>query len=220
MDLPSDNSYVETKLLKVGTQSLSGPFKILADWISAEYRVSVLNVIYDRIQRGRLPRLSVVLEREYDQKSFFGSDGNYDHAKQACIAQKFVEITEEYGGASFDTQQLLVVFAAFETTARLETIFALTDEEISSLKEYLAAPSIWRINKYWEGPTVFFFTDAQAQAAEGSNLKSRCADFYAGLLRAHDEFGYLRDCPVVVTFDSKENFETKYKGIWFDYDRR
>jgi len=224
MIVPSDTDYIETKLIKLGRRSIAPLFKELADWIAEFYPgVTVLNIHYDNVASTAklvLPRLSVIFEWEEEAKSFRAPDGNFDPVKQAVIAAKFRELLASGRADLFDTHRLLVIFCAFEPVARLEAIWGVTQEQIAGLEAELNNSAIWKIRGDWAGIVVFFYTDAQLRTLEETDLKAVCSNAYAEIIGARDEFGYFRDRPAVVTFDSKENFEANYQSNWFNYDRR
>ena len=53
----SDREYKATKSIKQGKKCLVAPFDELAQWIAATWKVTVLNVIYDRANSLHAPRL-------------------------------------------------------------------------------------------------------------------------------------------------------------------
>ena len=221
MITPSDRDYKQTKLIKAGTKSLSPPFRELANWIAEQYRgVTVLNVYYDKIIPGHRPRLSIIFEREHDRQKFrAGSHGNYDPVAQAKVAAKFKDILADRRISKFNTDELFVIFSAFEPVARVEANWKVTRAQLGQLQIGLDDPTIWLIRPSWDHVVFFFYTDAQLQTSEESDIRTLCADGYSKLLGQYDEFGYFREQPISVFFDSKENFDTKYQGNWFYYDR-
>jgi hypothetical protein len=50
MIMPIDEDYKQTKRIKKTGIPFLSPFKELADWVSANYSVHVLNVVYDKIK--------------------------------------------------------------------------------------------------------------------------------------------------------------------------
>ena len=80
--------------------------------------------------------------------------------------------------------------------------------------KYALTPFFTRL---FDGVTFFFYTDAQAATAEVKGLRQHYAAEYARLVASFDEFGYLARGGVLVSFDSKENFDTNYQSNWFYY---
>ena len=222
--VPTDKDYIDTELIKSGKRSLSPQFEELANWITDKYPgAPVLNIYYDKIVYNSgfvTPRIIVIFERKESTKQFYISHHNFDADKQAAIAAKFREILLTRHIESFDTNNLIVVFSAFEPAARLKAIWSVTNEQIETLAAELTNPAIWKIRTDWEGIAVFFHTDAQLAELKDTGFKEDCYNAYAKILNAYDEFGYFAESPATVIFDSKENFERTYHGSWFNYDRR
>jgi hypothetical protein len=220
MITPSDRDYKQTKLIKAGTKNLLPPFKELANWMAEQYRgVTVLNVYYDKITPGNRPRLSIIFERERDRQKFrTGSHGNYDPVAQAKVAAKFTDILADRRISKFNTDELFVIFSAFEPVARVEANWKVTRKQLSQLKRVLDNPAIWQIRPSWDHVVFLFYKDAQLRTSEDSD-RTLYADSYSKLLDQYDEFGYFREQPISVFFDSKENFDANYQGNWYYYNR-
>jgi hypothetical protein len=223
MIVPSDEDYKQTKLIKEGTGTLPPPLHALTDWISEQFAgATPLNIYYDKIPPHDRPRLSVIFEWERDARKFrdHGGYGNFYPAQQAKIAEKFREIIAKQQYNTFDASGLLVIFSAFEPVARIEANWRVTKEQIAVLKKALECPAIWEIRPGFEDVVFFFYTEAQLRESERSNIRDRCKDGYSRILKEYDEFAYFRERPITVSFDSKENFDSKYKSNWFYYDKR
>ena len=78
---------------------------------------------------------------------------------------------------------------------------------------------LWKIRRYFGSVTFFFFTDSQVKESKARGLFPVYKKEYLKLVKVHDEFGYLNKGCIYVGFDSKENFDTNYRGNWFYYDR-
>jgi len=218
MILPSDNDYQEAKHLKRNNSALQPPFRELAAWLSAEYRINVINLYYDKIIPDKRPRLTVILESNSDERRFRDSElGNYNRIDQDRIGRRFSKIVAERQDDRFNTDGLLVIFAAFEPVARVEANESVTEAELESLKLRLNNKDLWKISRLFGGVTFFFFTDAQVKKYEAAGLRERYAQEYAPLVEPHDEFGYISKRNVAVYFDSKENFDANYSGNWYHY---
>jgi hypothetical protein len=157
MIVPSDTDYAATKLVKQGKGTLAPLYKELADWIAAAYPgVTVLNVYRDNVASGELilPRLTIIFEWAAEAQRFSSPDGNFDAAKQAAIGAKFTELL---GADSKEahTGRLLVIFTAFEPVARLEAIWSVTPDQLTTLQTKLSNPAIWTVRTDWLGIIIF-----------------------------------------------------------------
>lgn len=217
MITPSDDDYQETKRLKRSGAPLKSPFKEIAEWVAAEYRVRVLNVVYDTVTYNR-PRLIVILETQEDALKFQnGPFGDFNRIDQKRVQEHFETILAEQDDHRFNVEGLFVIFAAFEPIARMEANESVTKEELHRLKLKLDNKELWEISRLFESVTFFFYTDAQVKEYEAAGLRDLYAQEYARLLQAYDEFGYFRKRGVSAYFDSKENFDTNYESNWYYY---
>ena len=180
----------------------------------------VLNIILDTIEPDNRPRLNVVLEWEGDKRKFKAdSSPNFDAQKQREIRDKFASLAGGPVTSKINMAQLLVIFTSFEPVARTEANWRVTDDQIEQLKKTLDNLDLWEIRRGSETVTFFFYTDAQVKVNETCGNRERFAQAYAQLTATYDEFGYLAKRGITVCLDSKENFDTAYKGNWFYYDK-
>ena len=214
----TDREYKATKRIKQGVKELTGPFAELARWISSKWRVTVLNVIYDKRNSLHAPRVQVILEHESDRKKFHRGMG-FDPEKQLQIKEKFLEIIGREDPSEYDVNGLFVVFSAFAPIAREEASSKITEEEVKALKARIGNPDLWEISRCFTLVTFFFYTDAQVKRYAARGKKALYAKMYFKLLKPHDEFGYLDEKEFTVQFDSKENFDKNYESSWFYYYR-
>jgi hypothetical protein len=218
MIMPSDLDYKQTKQLKISGGPLPSPHRELADWINVHYEVQVLNLILDTIEPNNRPRLNVILEWAADGLKFRQKDSpNFDKDAQRTVQQQFASLT--MGFQTTDVSRLLVIFSAFESVARIEANQRVTDRDITNLKAKLADPELWKIRTCFDGVTFFLYTDAQLKAHQDMGARDLYIREYSRLTEPYDEFGYLQTRGISVTLDSKENFDTKFRGSWFYYDR-
>ncbi|HEY7673995.1 MAG TPA: hypothetical protein VH867_02110 [Burkholderiales bacterium] len=217
MITPSDVIYQQTKRLKRSGAPLDSPFKEIAEWIAAEYRVRVLNVVFDAATYDR-PRLIVIADTQGDALKFQNSSlGDYDKIVQKRVQERFETILAEQDDHRFNIDGLFVVFAAFERVARIEANESVTKNDMDQLKAKLNNNDLWGISRLFDTVTFFFYTDAQVKHYEAAGLRDAYAGEYARLVQPHDEFGYLRRRGVLAYFDSKENFDTNYESNWYYY---
>jgi hypothetical protein len=160
--------------------------------------------------------VQVILEHEADARKFHRGE-NFDAEKQAAIKEKFLEIIGRTPAHGYDVTGLYVVFSAFAPLAKQEADAQIQEAEVEAFKRGLANPDIWIIDRCFGQITIFFFTEEQVQRYKAQGKKTEYARRYLELLKAHDEFGYLKKQYFTVFFDSKENFDENYGGSWFNY---
>lgn len=215
---PTDQAYQETRRLKLEGRRPASPFGELADWMGEAYGVKVLNARYDVVQPGDRPRLTVIVEWERDLARFReGGVGLPIKAEQARVAERFAELVGPLGRRDIRTDGLFVTFVAFERVARIEANESVTEGELKELQRRLDNPELWTISRIFDAVTFFFYTRAQAKAAELGGMCEAYAAEYLRVAAVHDQLGYLAASGVHVALDSKENFDTTYGGDWYQY---
>jgi hypothetical protein len=213
-----DAEYIQTKKLKNGQTTLSPPFDELALWISAAYQVEVLNIIYDRVIPDDRPRLQIILEFGKDKNKFIGDEfGNFNKTIQTKIKDKFIEIITRDNIENFGYDMLFVVFSEFDRVAIEEANSKVTDRDLEDLKNEFNNPYIWKIRPRFGSVTVFLNTEEQQKECEKRGCETIYSEKYLSKVKKYDEFGYISS--IIVELDSKENFEKRYQGSWFYYDR-
>jgi hypothetical protein len=218
MIVPTDAGYIETKRLKRDGRKPLPPFDELAEWISSQYHVEVLNLFYDKIIPDNRPRLTVIFESKKDELKFRKSAlGNFNRIDQKRIAEHFSRIVAAQNETRFSTDGLLVIFSSFEPVARMEANQSVSEADLKGLKKKLANPDLWTISRMFESVTFLFYTEEQIKKYEAAGLRDLYAREYSNLIQPHDEFGYFSQTGVSAFFDSKENFDKNYQGNWYYY---
>lgn len=216
-----DEDYRQTTRMKKGAAAMPPMLGQLAEWIAGYFAVPVpLNIIYDRNEPIHGPRLQVIFEREHDADGFRVNGAiNYDPVKQAAVKAQYLRLLPDGALDAVDAEKLFVIFDSFEPAARREANGRMTVEHIRAVERLLESSSIWKIRPGFGTAVVFFHTEAQRRMAEGTEFRQRCRDVYMAFLLPFDEFGYFKETPIDLIFDSRENFDKAYQGSWFAYDR-
>jgi len=229
MIMPSDKDYKQTKKIKSGERLISPDFTKLADWIKTEYKVEVLNIIYDFIDnREKRPRLTIIFEFHKDELKFRdGYLGNFNSKKQEIIGKKFDEhvnknstgsiIKRLFDRPKYDTSDIWVVFTSFEPIAKDEANSSIPESEIKNLKRVISNENLWEISRSFSTTTFFVYTDKQVKEYENSETRKLWTQKYYDILEKYNEFGYFNRDSFSIFLDSKENFDTNYESNWFYY---
>ncbi|MGZ3751217.1 MAG: hypothetical protein ACXVB0_04970 [Mucilaginibacter sp.] len=228
----SDKEYQLTKLIKQGKAAINSDFKQLANWIDASYDVQTLNIIYDTIDEGKTPRLEIIFEFIKDEEKFIESfPFDYNKEKELAIANQFKKSLQDQGLIKKDgflgflrknefkyrTDDLFVIYSAFERTAKEEVYGSVSTEQMQELKRQIANDEIWDIISGFATAIIFFYTDVQVQENSKNGVKEALSDRYFELLKPYDEFDYIKRDSFFVSLDSKENFDNKYQSNWYNY---
>ncbi|WP_426327725.1 hypothetical protein [Pedobacter sp. R-06] len=233
MILPSDKEYTQTKRIILGTEKMKPEFVPLAEWIDKTFEVKTINIIYD-IAYDKKPRLQICFEFEGEKDKFLTHDISYfNKEKQKLIAEKFKETIDQQGlGKSVNTLQsflkptqngiyvtdnIFVIYGAFEPVAKLEASYKITEEQTQSFITSFNNEDIWTISIGFTIPTVFMFTDEKVKEYDNPEFKKFLADKYFDFIKPLDEFNYFRREDIQVYLDSKENFDNNYQSNWYYY---
>ena len=124
---------------------------------------------------------------------------------------------QRIGQHTFETENLFVIFTAFEPVARVEANESVTDQEINRLKKELNDDDLWEISRLFDSVTFFFYTDEQVKDARQRGVLGKYSRKYSKIVEKYDEFGYHKIRPVSASLDSKENFDTNFQSNWYYY---
>lgn len=232
MILPSDKEYTQTKRIILGIERMKAEFKPLAEWIDETYDVKTVNIIYDTLYKT--PRIQICFEFEEEMNKFLTEDISYfNKAKQKAIGEKFAEIIKQQGlsksnnaisnifslnnNGVYLTDDVFVVYGAFEPIAKIETTYKINKEMIDKFITSFNNKDIWTISIGFTIPTFFMFTDEKVQEYDRVDIKELWADKYYELIQPFDEFNYFKKGDIEVLIDSKENFDTNYESNWYYY---
>jgi len=232
---PSDKEYASTKLIMKGEAKMEIDFMPLADYINKKYIVNTLNIIYDAIDNDTRPRLNIIFEK-FEEAEKFKKKFGFDEVKQREIATQFKMTLINQGLAikkniwnyfsphnsdKYKTENIWIIFSAFEPIAKTEVTWKITKEEIQNLKSQLNMEDFWEIHKGTYGtPTFFFYNDIQATQNANNEARLLLTEKYFALLKKYDEMNYFKREEFFIHIDSKENLERNYEGNWFNYDRK
>lgn len=231
--MPSDKEYTQTKRIKLGTEKMKPEFVPLAEWIDNTFDVKTINIIYDTLYDNK-PRVQICFEFEKEKNRFLTHDISYfDKEKQKLIAEKFKETIEQQGlGKAADslltffkpkqngkylTDNVFVIYGAFEPVAKQEAAFKITKEEIEKFINSFNNQDIWTISIGFTFPTFFMFTDDKVKEYDNSEFKKIWADKYFDFIKPFDEFNYFKREHIQVYLDSKENFDKNFDSNWYYY---
>jgi hypothetical protein len=89
------------------------------------------------------------------------------------------------------------------------------------LKEFLTSfenEDVWQVHQSGKKSlTVFFYKDSQIAPNRNLPVFDQMKDGYLKLANQYLDLNLLGTNDIIIHFDSKENFETKYEANWYDY---
>jgi hypothetical protein len=233
MIMPSDKDYTQTKRIMLGKDKMKPEFVPLAEWIDKTYDVKTINIIYDTLD-NKTPRIQICFEYEKEKNKFLTHDISYfDKTKQKAIGEKFTEIIKQQGlsknTGSFSnifglnkngiylTDNVFVIYGAFEPIAKLEATYKITQKQTEEFIKSFDNKDIWTISIGFTIPTFFMFTDEKVKEYDKPEIKTMWADKFFDFIKPFDEFNYFKRTDIQVYLDSKENFDKNYESNWYYY---
>ncbi len=233
MIIPSDKEYTQTKRIILGTEKMKEEFVPLAEWIDKTYEVRTVNIIYDLLDNKR-PRIQICFEFEKEQNKFLTNEMSYfDNNKQKAIAEKFKDIVQLQGlskrtkspfnffkknkRGQYLTDNLFVIYGAFERVAKLETTYKITAKQIDDFRKSFNNFDIWTISIGFTIPTFFMYTEDKIKDYDTPEIKNDWADKYYSFIKPFDDFNYFKREEVQILLDSKDNFDNNYDSNWYYY---
>ncbi len=227
MILPTDKDYLETKLIALGKAQMLPEAQIMADWIEKTYHVRVLNIVYDLLTEST-PRMQVCLKYTSDVELFNDTTHNFDSEKQLSVANELrnliqceiltndPDIFRKDPHPKYDLNNLYVYFNSFQRVAQWDAQTAVTTEQLTDLQARVNDPNL--VGLVMGGAPVFFLhTKAQVAEYIANGTAEKWRNMYYELIAPHDEFGYQKDNPHLITVDSKERFDVDFNGSWGEY---
>jgi hypothetical protein len=233
MILPSDKEYKQTKRIILGTERMKPDFVPLANWIDKTFDVKTINIIYDTLD-NKTPRIQICFEYEKEKNKFLTHNISYfDKSKQKVIGEKFTEIIKQQGlsknNGSFSnifglnkngiylTDNVFVIYGAFEPIAKLEATYKITQKQTEEFIKSFDNKDIWTISLGFTNPIFFMFTDEKVKEYDKPEIKTMWVDKFFDFIKPFDEFNYFKRTDIQVYLDSKENFDKNYESNWYYY---
>lgn len=214
-----DPEYKDTLELKKGERILPEISKRLISWINNEYEVNAINIYYDRIIPDDRPRIQVIFENFSDVSKFSENGyGNYLPDKQKAISKKYIELVKELKlNKTHPTNNVFVSYSEFSNMYNSSIYYSVPKNELNKLIEKYQSEIVWQIRIDGSWIVVFFYTNRERDNAKNDLMIENLKNDYYTILKPYDEFNYLDR--TWIKRESKEDFDTIYKGNWFYWGR-
>jgi len=214
---------------------MKSEFKPLAEWIDKTFSVKTINIIYYTIDKGQRPALNICFEFESEKSKFHDKTNfNFHSRKTQAIGKQFkttllqqglfkkkslFDFSKNDNNSKYLTDNIWVVFSAFEPIAKAEANQSVPQEIVQDLKRQIDNKDIWDISNNSSRTTFFLYTKKQVEECNKNGVKEEWAEMYFNILTRYDEFGYFKKGLYSIDLDSKENFDKNYQSNWFYYYR-
>lgn len=216
---PIDESYKLTKLIKQGKEIPNTDFAILATWIDKTYHVKTLNIIYDKIDLEKRPRLQIILE---NSETFFKNNFAYEDEVKVRVLNQFKELLLINDlSRKYKTDKIFACFIDFEEAAKTEVRWNIPLHTIEEFQATLNIKEVWKVYpETFYSITVFLYKNEHVENFLKNGIKEYLNKRCFELLKNYDEFDYYQKDQFSILLESKDNFDQIYNSNWFNYDRR
>ena len=223
MYFPSDKLYTETKSIKLGEKACKKEFLKLANWAEHKLNVTILNASLSLKNRNTLPSLHIIFEFQKDYNRLHGDpEYPYNQKYNKLIASNFLRITEELkiaGFANYKAEDFHMTYSVFSKIAIIECLNKLSKSDLNRIKENYISEGLWEISIHHGSATILYTTETEIESNKKSGINKEIENKIKDLTLQYDEFNYIEKEPIFFAYDSKENFDKKYKGNWYNYYR-
>lgn len=215
----SEPGYKETLRIKLGKAAVPEPYARLCAWIVSRYTAPrPINIHFDEIHGGNLPRLNIIFDHRGDAAGFRKKDGSgFNTRKQKSILKAARELGVLDHLAPAVQERTLVIFTEFENAARAEAAAAITQADVDAIRSVLPGPAVWLVSRIFGCAIVFFETNSEMNSSVGKRAQDAWRTALQSKSRDYDACRYFDAEPLQVHFDSRETFEKTYKGNWRAY---
>lgn len=214
MILNTSKEYLLTEKIKQGKAEIPKKYISLANWISNEFNVTVLNITSKKDRREKVD-LEIIFELKKEEQKFKDRNGYPNSKKQEQISAKYKEIMRN--DIDYSNAEYWVMFSSFEPLAKTEVINNIPSDKIDEFKDKYADKNIWTIIKFGYYITIFLNKEDQVKEVVNNGFKEVFEKELFYLAKQYDEFNYLKRETFSIYLDSKENFDTNYQSNWWYY---
>jgi hypothetical protein len=230
----SDKEYIQAKKVKQGKKQIDKDLVNLAEWISKEYKVKIVNIFHEIIKHDNRIKIGIAVESKADEIKFKISDemwAEYNEKMQSEIAEKYLYLENclkiSNGKTIFgklktrkpDLKNIFVSPSAFEPLAKEEANTLIPEKIIENLTAELKREEVWTLSRCFESVTLFVLKDEHKEKIKSSEFLNELENRYFQILNEYDEFNYWKRSEFNIEIDSKQNFDENYESSWFYYYR-
>ena len=221
MYFPTDKLYIETKSIVLGEKVIKKEFFELASWAKNSLNISILNASFSLKNRASLPSLHIVFEHQKDYNHLHGDPENpYNQKYNNQIASSYLSIVRELrmdDFANYQSANFHMSYSVFSKIAVIECLSKINKSELDRLKKKYLSSGLWTISIHYNSVVIFYTNEAEIAINAMSGITMEIENSIRKLASKYDEFNYLAEGLVFFGYDSKENFDKKYKGDWYSY---
>lgn len=207
---------------KRGKITLPPALARLREWVSDQYSVSVIHIVFDAIEIGPnegKPRLNLIVETDVDYDTLKKNVTTFRPNVRRRILHAFTRFADDLEPNRYHTEDVHLILDNFadECLGQACSQFLRSDRKL--VIEALPDVPIWDITGLGRCLVAFLRTDEEVRVRQADGTCDRISRSCFQHIKPYDEFGYLTPKSFRLRFDSKENLDRTYKGNLFHYFR-
>ena len=223
MYFTTDPLYKIAKEIKLRTRTRSVISEEMTNWARKSLKVNVLDTIFLWKNNGKLPSLQIILEYPADYNFLHGDRQNpYNKKYNLIFAKKYIELAES-NESSFEKgyvpEDFHFSYFVFSSVAMTECLGKISKEELDNLKRKYSNNRIWDIHVYYQSVIIFFLSEPDVDMNQKEGINDAIISDLHEIIDRYDDFNYSKFDTFYIRFDSKQNFDEKFKGSWQNYYR-
>lgn len=218
----SDKEFKDTYKILSGKKKLSLDQKEIISWINENYKINLINIVFDSIKsrKTKEPRIQLITKLDSEKEILINHEyknGIYDAWDSEELKRILDYILQNYSNLlSGDLKKTFIIVSSFEH-AYFEYIISKAGNIISTkLSKILSNENIWKIKTDFSRITLFYYMNNQIPPNK-SEIESFVKEKIFDELKNFDIFDLITKDKIQVIFDSKENFDNKYQSNWYYY---
>ncbi len=219
-----DKELEEVNQVVRGRVKMPRTMQRLQAWINESYPVNVLHVRHNPLDASprENPRLDITLQTAHQYNEWQPSFRHIP-AKEPELEPRIVSRFKEFAileNETYDTDGLFVVVDCHERACIRFAMSKFADKHNKALVKRFPAANIWRVESAGLCRIdVFYRTDDDAKRNLADGTSDAIRAYILEEAKKYDEFRYLTDENLPLTFETKEHVDREFAGNLFYYFR-
>lgn len=217
----NDKLFEEVRRAKLEEIELPPELEQLGDWVSEQYDVDVLYIVYDQfeIPTGEdRPRLNLIFDTEADFERLHDAQGTLRQPIKMSVLRQFRRIIDESGlDEKYDTVDLHLICEDFSHAALSRAANQFRSAHQNELTGEFPDCPIWKLHGSGKHNVVFYHTDEDLAECDDNGCSDEIEEWFLESIKPFDEFDYIQADDLPLEFDSKQNLDANYQGSLYLY---
>lgn len=219
-----DKEYINTFKVLSGKKCLSKTQKELITWISSNYKIDLINIIFDsvKIRKKKEPRIILITKSDREKDIIINHE--YKNGVYNCWDTEVLNNIKEYILKNYaslligEKDRTFIIVSSFEQPYCAQILEKDSIGIKKTIYDEIYNENLWTVEIFFSRIIIFYYQTSQIPSNK-NELEKIIKEKVLHYINKHDIFDILTEKNIIVEFDSKENFDTNYQGNWFFYTR-